>query len=505
MLEAVLVLAAVAAGVTGAWSPCGLSMVETLAPHGYAGSLRASLAACATFTAGALVGGIATFGGLALAGRALGAGSVAAVLLAAFVALAAAAGEARGARILPQIRRQVPESWRRVLPVPLAAGLYGILLGLGFTTFVLTFAVWALAAVCVALGDPAAGVLVGLAFGAGRALPVIVLAPANGTAWGIDAHAAMAERPAIYRGLRAVDAAALTACAAVLGTAPADAAGQGLPAVTVARGATDPSASGTLLAYDRPGASAMLVAGGRRVALPGTDPQVAGDEVAWREGAAVVIADATTLRERARVQAPGADALAFDGDWIAWRAGRTLLARPRGAGFTEVVHAAPPGTDTGPPSLENGVVAFHTAGPRRSSVVSVRLADGERRELRGGRGVQLLHPVLDGDELLYVRATAVRQELRIGPAVPRRDAGRDAILYDTLPTARGDDGRERGQGRHRHYGPDGLEFVPLPPERPPAGTTATLWSTALDAEHAYVTRVVTRGGRTTSTILRVWR
>ena len=28
------------------------------------------------------------------------------------------------------------------MPVPVAAGLYGVLLGLGFTTFILTFAVW---------------------------------------------------------------------------------------------------------------------------------------------------------------------------------------------------------------------------------------------------------------------------------------------------------------------------------------------------------------------------
>jgi len=74
MLETVLILAAAVAGVTGAWSPCGFSMVETLAPHGYAGRLRTTLAACATFSVGALVGGAATFGGLALLGQALGAG-----------------------------------------------------------------------------------------------------------------------------------------------------------------------------------------------------------------------------------------------------------------------------------------------------------------------------------------------------------------------------------------------------------------------------------------------
>ena len=129
-------------------------MVETLAPAGYAGRLRTTLVACATFTVGALVGGVITFGGLALLGEWLGAGGRRrARAVAAASRVAAAVGEARGARIVPQVRRQVPESWRRVLPVPLAAGLYGVLLGLGFTTFILTFAVWALAAVSVALGD----------------------------------------------------------------------------------------------------------------------------------------------------------------------------------------------------------------------------------------------------------------------------------------------------------------------------------------------------------------
>src|SRR4051794_20893003 len=123
-------------------------MVETLAPHGYAGRLRTTIAACLTFSLGALAGGIATFGGLSLLGQALGSGGPAALAVAAAVALAAAFGEARGARILPQVRRQVPESWRRRLPGPLAPGVYGGLLGLGFTTVILPFP---------RLGPPGAG------------------------------------------------------------------------------------------------------------------------------------------------------------------------------------------------------------------------------------------------------------------------------------------------------------------------------------------------------------
>src|SRR4051794_23028900 len=248
MLTLVFALAALAAGITGAWSPCGFSMVETLAPAGYAGRLRTTLVACATFTAGALVGGVITFGGLGMLGRALGAGGSGAVAVAAVVAVAAAIGEVRGVRIVPQVRRQVPESWRRVLPVPLAAGLYGVLLGLGFTTFILTFAVWALAAVSVALGDPQLGAVLGLAFGAGRALPVVALAPAAGSERGSAAHAAMAERPAILRGLRVADAVALAACAlAIAGLAPAKAATA--KARIVEPQGTGPAAMGTLFAF----------------------------------------------------------------------------------------------------------------------------------------------------------------------------------------------------------------------------------------------------------------
>ena len=64
--------------------------------------------------------------------------------------MAAASPRPAGLRIVPQIRRQLPEGWRWTMPLPLAAGLYGVLLGLGFTTFVLSFGVWALAGISVA-------------------------------------------------------------------------------------------------------------------------------------------------------------------------------------------------------------------------------------------------------------------------------------------------------------------------------------------------------------------
>jgi hypothetical protein len=291
VLAAVLTLAALAAGVTGAWSPCGFSMVDTLAPHGYAGRIRTTVLACATFTVGALAGGAITFGGLSLVGAALGAG---APLVAGAVALAAAVGEGRGARIVPQVRRQVPEPWRRILPLPIAAGLYGVLLGLGFTTFILSFAVWALAGVAVALGDPALGLAVGLAFGAGRALPVVALAPSGGG----RAAEAMAQRPAILRGLRGLDAVALTACALALFTSPAQA------ATVLATRATDPSVDGRLVALAVPPASGLLMRNGVARPAPGPHPAVGGGHVAW------IGAGAIQIDSLPAIPAPGADAVA---------------------------------------------------------------------------------------------------------------------------------------------------------------------------------------------------
>jgi hypothetical protein len=506
VLTTVLGGAALAAGVTGAWSPCGFSMVETLAPAGYAGRLRTTLVACATFTVGALVGGVITFGGLALLGRELGAGGTTAAAVAVVVAVFAAAGEARGVRIVPQVRRQVPESWRRVLPVPLAAGLYGVLLGLGFTTFILTFAVWALAAVSVALGDPALGALVGLGFGIGRALPVVALAPIAGSDHGNAARAAMAERPAILRGLRAADAVALVACAAVIGVAPAEAASSGAAssgvparvAATIAlTPATDPSTDGTLFAWQVPGQAGMLRRADDSItALPGRDPTVGAGLVGWREGNRIVLAAPDTLAPVAAYDAPGAGRFAFSAEWVVWRVGQTTLyAQPRDASQPpRAVAGVRAPQQIGRPALAGPTLVFHHAGRTGSRIVQVDLATGGRRVLRRERSGQLLNPSFDGQRLLYVRSTYRAQELWLG--------GRR--IYRTTPTARRDAGAEPGRARHRAGYPGGKP--PRQHRRPPAGVTETLWSTALGPEAAYVTRIRRGpGGDTTAVILRVER
>ena len=458
--------------------------------------------ACATFTVGALVGGVITFGGLGLLGQWLGAGGTGAVAVAAVIAVAAAIGEARGVRIVPQVRRQVPESWRRVLPVPLAAGLYGVLLGLGFTTFILTFAVWALAAVSVALGDPALGAVLGLAFGAGRALPVIALAPVADTDRGNAAHAAMAERPGILRGLRAADAVALAACAiAMTAVAPASA------ATLVATAASGPSAEGALLAFQRPGpgGTGYLVRPDATVGLPGRDPALGAGLVGWRTPESqIVLARPDTLTPVASYAAPGAGPFAFSDQWVVWLAGQAqLVVQPRDASAPpRLVAGARSGEQLGRPSIVGSTILFHRAGRTGSSIRVFDLALNRESVVRTERRALLSNPTFDGGRLLYVRSTYTRQELRLGILQPRKTT-RDRILYRATPTARRDATHE--PGKHRHSaGYKGGKPPPLAP-RPPAGVVDTLWTTALGPTVAYVTRLRKKSGVTSATVLSVPR
>lgn len=457
MVEVTLIALALVAGVTGAWSPCGFSMVETLAPAGYAGRLRTTVVACTTFALGALVGGVVTFGGLALLGSWLGA---AAPAIAAVIALAAAVGEARGARIMPQVRRQVPESWRRVMPVPLAAGLYGVLLGLGFTTFILTFAVWALAGVSVALGDPAVGLAVGLAFGVGRTLPVVVLAPFGGGA----AHAAMAEQPRILRTLRLADAAALAVVAATLFAAPA----QAQVVTAAAIGFADPSVDGGTLALHRPGGLGELRGPAGVQGLPGNHPSVGGGRTAWLENGQVVVSGVGAI------PAPLADSVAVSNTFVAWRQGGELWA----ASLTDLVPRQVVIGQLGRPALSGNLLVYDVDG----RIESVDLVSGVRTMLRRESRAQLRGPSIVGQEIVYVRATYTRQQVRVGRLRPQRVSSDDAV-YGTYPTARRDAGHEPNR-----FPAKGHINKPLW-ERPPAGVQDTLTTTAAAGSNVYITRV----------------
>jgi hypothetical protein len=489
-----LVLAALVAGVAGAWSPCGFSMVETLAPHGYARRMRVTVVACAAFAAGALAGGVATFGGLALLGAALGTGGGAAAAVAAALLLAAAAGDAGGRRIVPQVRRQVPESWRRVLPVPLAAALYGVLLGVGFTTFVLSFALYALAAACLALGEPGVGAAVGLAFAAGRIVPVVTLAPLQETDRGVALAGAMGDRPGVLRAIRGAGAVALGAAALVLALGGAPAAAAAGAGVLTTSG-TDPSAGGGALAWQLPGGGSGLLqrAGTPAVALPGSDVALGPQTVVWREGEELVVAAQDTLLPLLRVAAPGAEEPAISARWLVWRA------REGGSDVLRAVDlldaAQPPqelrrvsGPDRiGRPQLDGDRLVFHVATRAESRIEEIFVPTRRVAVLRRVRhGALLLNPAELGGRLLYVRSSPQGQEVLLGPRRGRRGTA-DERLYLTHPTARRDAGHEPGHSRHGAGYPGGRP--PRLPERAPAGVDLELWTTALAPDAAYVTSI----------------
>lgn len=472
MLSA-LALAALVAGLAGTWSPCGFSMIETLGRTGHRGGLPATIALSATLAAGALAGGAATFtalAGLGALAHGSGGGTVAGAAAAA-IAVVAALAEARGARVIPQVRRQVPEPWRRTLPLPLAGAGYGVLLGLGFTTFVLSYGVWALFAIAFVLGNVPAGLAVGLAFGLGRALPVLALAPLAGTEAGARATETMAERPPVLRGLRLAEALALAGCAVLIGTTDASA------SAIAARGAADPSLDGRALAWRDPAGAAFLRDGGRTTPLAGAHPALGGGLLAIGAAGEARVSELATGRLLRTLAVPGADALAVSRRWLAYRAhgaggGDELVAVALdGSGPRRVVARARPPAQLGRPSLAGSRVAFHVAGTRVSRIVTARLPAGRTRTLRRSRRVGLLNPSLRGGRLLYVRVTARAQELRLSRP------GRERVLLRLRPTARVDADHEPGRRLHTRRG------------RPPRRGHEMLWTTALGARTAYVTRL----------------
>lgn len=517
MLSAVewaLALVALLAGVTGTWSPCGLSTIETLRVGGvHEGGRTTALGASLAFGAGALFGGVVTFGTLALIGAVVHSqgtalGSAAALT----IAVGAALLEAAGVRIVPQVRRQVPEPWRRRMPVAIAAGLYGALLGLGFTTFVMTFAVWALAGMTVALAAPHVGVVVGVAFGIGRALPVVCLAPVADLEPGGRVLDSMTQRRAVLRGLRLADAGALALCALAL-AGPASAAPRqgaqapsGTPAPPVFSGQVDPSVAGAQVAWEELGAGGFVaLLGSNQRALPGDDPAVGGGLLAVRAGGEITIADGTTLAPLASVPAPGADQLAISAHWLVYRvppnAGSATyaivahqLALPAPPGPPVVIATASAPGVLGRPALDGDTLVFHQDG-QRDQVVAVDLARGTRQVVRRAATAQLLNPSVLGGQLLYVRVDDCRQQLLLGPLL---SSTRDRVLASS-PTQVARDG---GYGRNAvHEGRTPNHCI-----GPLAGgysETISYWTTALSPTLAFLTVLRASPGRTQAAIAKL--
>ena len=475
-------LTALVAGIAGAWSPCGFSMVDTIG-SALGDARRATMVlATAAFTFGALAGGAGTFAGLAAVGSLLGGGSGLRDALACGLALAAALADWRGMRIAPQIRRQVPERWRWIMPLPLACCLYGLLLGLGFTTFVLSFAVWALAGISFAADSVVFGVAVGLAFGLGRALPVLWISPRLHTERGAQALDRLALEPRMWLGLRRLDAIGLGACAvALLGSA-------GALAATLPAYATDPSVYGAELAWQHAGGGdGWLLERSRVRRLPGSLPAVGGGHIAWLKGRELVVASRVPAPAPLRIAAPSGarvDALALSRHWLVVRdidadgIANLFAVSLRHPSRRVYLQGASIGGAIGRPSLSGSTVVFAFSDARRSTIYAVALPGGGRRVLRNASAnVLYSNPSLSGRRLLYEQTDRCAQQLLLGSLA---SPARDRVLLSLSSTVTRDPGYQPGYVENYNSASGCSNRKPGP------GAAVTLGASALGTTEAYV-------------------
>jgi hypothetical protein len=460
-------------------------MVGTVSAARRLGRRKAFVAAESAFAIGLAAGASLVFGVLGLAGAALHPGR-AAIAAVACLAIAAAAIDAAGRRVWPQIRFQVPEGWRRTMPLPRALFLYGVLLGTGLTTYLPAATAWALLPLALVIGNVTGALAIALGLAVGRGLPVLVLA------WRGE-ETVIAERPRALRVVRALAAVSL-----VLGLA-ALVAGTVRAATTVATPAVDPSVAATDVAWQQPGVGGFLSRAGQVEPLPGTHPAIGGTLVAWYIGATITVASRDTLTSVVELNVPGVQSLAVSDQWLVERVERVdtgtqivVQSLADTTRSTVIASSKRPG-QLGRPTLSGNLVLFHRATASGSWITAYDIATGNRRKLRTSEDAQLLNPSLLGKKLLYVRASRCGQELRAGPL----GTGRERVLYRLPPLAGQDRGHERG---HTGQG----ERLPCP--YPPKPTTRILWTTALAGGFAYVTVLrPVRGGGTVPALLRIAR
>ena len=266
----------------------------------------------------------------------------------------------------------------------------------------------------------------------------------------------------------------------------------------VAVNATDPSADGALLAWHEAGTAGILVRGGSGTRVGGTHPAVGGGRLAVLAGATIQVSNTSGPAFAAAVPAAGADAIAVSAEWVAWRArageGDTIFAARLADGVPRRIMGA---AQLGRPVLDGATLVFHVAGRGGGRIVLADLVAGRTSTIRRERRAQLLNPSLLDGTLVYVRAAYRGQELRTGPAT-RRSPRLDLRLWSTVPTGRRDAGHEPGRRHKRHGHPKQLWRRPRP------GVAATLWTTALAADAAYVTRLRQLNGKPVAAeILRV--
>jgi hypothetical protein len=182
---AVPVVVAVVAAIRSTWSPCGLSMLSTLTPMTERGRGHRYPVTAAWFVVGSLLGSFLL--GLPVAAAAWGLGRLPVpgtswCAIGAAVALVTLAADRHwGGFRLPEHPRQVDETWLVRYRRWLYAAGFGVQIGSGFTTYIMTTAVYLTVGLAVLTAEPLAALSICLLFGLVRGLAVLLTSRVRST------------------------------------------------------------------------------------------------------------------------------------------------------------------------------------------------------------------------------------------------------------------------------------------------------------------------------------
>ena len=383
-------------------------MLETFTPA-VCGSRKRQIVAQAFFAVAAVGSAVGLGLVLGLAGAGLGARQ--ALLAAAALALVGAARESGIVRFpLPQSRRQVPESWRFELPLPVWASGYGAGLGAGFFTFQPVSTFWVACAGALALARPLPAALCLSLYGAGRAAMVVWPRRRAG-----DPTAAV-ERLAARRGaLAPANVVALLAVAALLGLAPT-ASGARL----VVRSAIDPSVSWSGVAFARQAGSVVVRASSRAdvVFRDASQPALSGQYLALVDGRGILVVRWRDGTEVARIAGTNLSRPALDWPQLAYvrrdAGAQRIVVRNLVNGERKLPVKVAPSVDLGRPSLHNGRLAWQTVTRRGSRIFVRYLATRRSRVVARTEIGRLSNPSLFKKRLIWVDARSGATYLRRG-------------------------------------------------------------------------------------------
>jgi len=149
-------------------------MLGSITPLGEGGRKSRWTTTVVVYGFASAAGGLAVGAALGLLGSAVGPGpGVRPWLLAALIGVGVILDLGPGGLVLPTVHRQVNEAWlRRYRPWVYRTG-FGVQLGAGMATVVVTSAVYAAFAAAFLAGSPAGGAIIGTTFGFVRAATIV--------------------------------------------------------------------------------------------------------------------------------------------------------------------------------------------------------------------------------------------------------------------------------------------------------------------------------------------